>query len=174
MKDLQPKQTKAPRPPRGTLPGRVKAPEDKLSPAGRPRIEPQPGAAEVIEKACKTGASRQGVAMALGISNHVLARWLSEYPDIKEAFERGRERERKVLHDALTAAATKGNIVAAIFLLKARHGYREGDQGDSANRVSITFNMPGAMPLDKFMTVENGTDPVQQLPNASASSTRRA
>lgn len=47
-------------------------------------------------------------------------------------------------------AATGGNIVAAMFLLKTRHGYREGDQSDTANKVSITFQMPGALPMDQF------------------------
>ena len=40
--------------------------------------------------------------------------------------------------------------VPAIFLLKTRHGYREGDQTEQGNRVSVTFNLPGAQPLDAF------------------------
>lgn len=43
-----------------------------------------------------------------------------------------------------------------MFLLKARHGYREGDQAAEANRVSINFQMPGvALPLAQFQVIEN-------------------
>ena len=72
----------------------------------------------------------------------------------------GREKERQTLHDVLTNAAKGGNIVSAIFLLKARHGYVEGQQENQANRVSVTFNIPGATPLDKFnntMVIDNDT-----------------
>ncbi|MCY1310270.1 hypothetical protein D9M69_600390 [compost metagenome] len=43
-----------------------------------------------------------------------------------------------------------GNVTAAIFLLKARHGYREGDQSEIANKVSINFQLPGALRLEDF------------------------
>lgn len=58
--------------------------------------------------------------------------------------------EHKVLFNALFQQAQKGNTTAAIFLLKTRHGYREGDQSELANRVSINFQLPGAMPLAQF------------------------
>ncbi|UZO97645.1 Hypothetical protein RMHFA_05589 [Roseomonas mucosa] len=61
----------------------------------------------------------------------------------------GRDAEHNTLFNALFKAATeKGNATAAMFLLKARHGYREGDQSDIANRVSITFALPGAEKLE--------------------------
>jgi hypothetical protein len=68
--------------------------------------------------------------------------------------DEGREAEHKVLHNALFKQAQNGNITAAIFLLKTRHGYREGDQSEIANRVTINFQLPGAMPLEKFKTIK--------------------
>jgi hypothetical protein len=53
----------------------------------------------------------------------------------------------------LVTKAKAGNIVAAMFLLKARHGYREGDQSDSAGRVSVTIALPGAMTLQQFQSI---------------------
>jgi hypothetical protein len=71
----------------------------------------------------------------------------------------GRKLERHTLHNALYRLATEqGDKIAAMFLLKARHGYREGDQGDQANRVSINFTLPGAMKPEAF-TVENEPSP---------------
>jgi hypothetical protein len=43
-----------------------------------------------------------------------------------------------------------------MFLLKSRHGYREGDQSETANRVSITFALPSAMKAEEFKVIEHG------------------
>lgn len=100
----------------------------------------------------------KGIAAALAISVDTFRKWLDEYPELNEAFDKGREKERAALHGSLYDAAMKGNAVAAMFLLKSRHGYREGDQGEQANRVSINFTLPGAMPVEKFVEV-NADEP---------------
>ena len=126
---------------------------------GRPRKHPPPNAATRITELAADGFSVRGVAMKLGVSHEILNRWLAEHAALKEAFEVGREMERHTLHNALYRLATEqGDKIAAMFLLKARHGYREGGQGDQANRVSINFTLPGAMKPDAF-TVENEPSP---------------
>lgn len=142
---------------RGTLPGNVKAPEEKLS-IGRPRKEPPKNAVKIIQEAAALGGSKKAVGMRLGVHPAILTRWFDEHPELQDAFDNGREQERQTLHDVLTHAAKSGNIVAAMFLLKARHSYREGDQEGNANRVAVTFNIPGAQPLDRFMVIENERD----------------
>jgi hypothetical protein len=96
--------------------------------------------------------------MALACNKDVLNRWLDEDPALAEAFEHGRETERQTLHSVLHNAATNGNIVAAMFILKSRFGYQEGQQENQANRVSINFTIPGAQPLAEFMVIENGAN----------------
>ena len=99
----------------------------------------------------------KGIAAAMAISVDTFRKWLDEYPELNDAFDQGRERERAALHGKLYDAAMEGNTVAAMFLLKSRHGYREGDQGEQANRVSINFTLPGALPAEKFIEVnQNG------------------
>ena len=97
--------------------------------------------------------------MALGCNTNVLDRWMHEDPALKQAFDEGRETERKTLHNVLFEAATKGTgkeaLIAAMFLLKARHGYVEGQQESQANRVSVTFNIPAAQPLENFMVIDH-------------------
>lgn len=74
--------------------------------------------------------------------------------------DEGREREHHALFNSLYINATeKGNVTAAIFLLKARHGYREGDQSDIANKVSINFVLPGAVPLSDYQAKVIETNP---------------
>ena len=156
-------------------PGRVVPVEEKQT-AGRPRKEPPADAAEVIRQACATGANKMGVAMALGTNGDVLARWLDEHADLKEAFAQGRETERKTLHNVLYDAATTGtgkeSLIAAMFLLKSRHGYQEGQQESQANRVSVTFNIPAATPLNQFMVIDN--EPNHRAERVSAKSISRA
>lgn len=122
-----------------------------------PKAKEAPGnAADRIEALAADGFSMRGVAAGLGTSADTLRRWFDERPELQEAFERGRERERHTLHNALYRAATEqGNASAAMFLLKSRHGYREGDQSDAGNRVSINFTLPAAMALEDFRIIEN-------------------
>lgn len=138
-------------------PGRVTPLDEKIK-DGRPRKVAPSDAVDVVRNACATGASKTGVAMALACSVDVLNRWLDEDPALKEAFEHGRETERQTLHNVLYESAIGGNgkdsLIASMFLLKSKHGYQEGQQESQANKVSITFNLPGAMQPEQF-TIEN-------------------
>jgi hypothetical protein len=116
-----------------------------------PRKNPPNNAADEIQTLAATGCSVVGIATHFGVGDELLARWIEDYPALKQAFKAGRERERHALHNALyVQAVDKGNAAAAMFLLKARHGYREGDQSDNANRVAITFNLPGALSAEQY------------------------
>jgi hypothetical protein len=141
-------------------------------PFGRPRKEAPPHAAARIQALAATGHSVVGIARGLNTSKEVLRRWIDEDPALEEAFAQGREAERLALHNVLYVQATKHhNIVAAMFLLKARHGYREGDQSDTANKVQINFTLPAAMNADQFKVIEN--EPTSSpLPLPAARTTR--
>ncbi len=123
---------------------------------GCPPKQPPANAAARIAALAATGHSVVGIARGLNTSNDTLRRWVDEYPELAEALARGREAERFALHNVLYRAAKRGNIVAAMFLLKARHGYREGDQSEAANKVSITFTLPSAMKAEDFKVIEHG------------------
>jgi len=107
----------------------------------------------LVEALAADGRNVVGVAKALSTSKDRLRQWMDEDPTLLEAFERGREAERFNLHNGLFRAAQKGNVIAAMFLLKTRHGYREGDQSDTANRVSITFTLPSALKPEDFKVI---------------------
>lgn len=143
---------------RPKTPGRVTPIEDKKC-EGRPRKLAPLDAANVIRNATAAGASKIGTAMALAVSVDVLNRWLGEDTALAEAFAEGRERERQTLHSVLYTAATKtdpdrDSLIAAMFLLKARHQYQEGQQENQSNRVIINFTLPGPMKPEQF-TIEN-------------------
>lgn len=135
---------------------------------GRKRKNAPPSAATTaarIEALAASGHSIVGIARGLNTSKEQLHRWMDEDPALAEALARGRAAEQFVLHNSLYRAAVKGNLIAAIFLLKARHGYREGDQSEQANKVSITFALPGAMKADQYKVIDH-EPPALPLPDA--------
>lgn len=108
------------------------------------------------------GWSVVGIAEKMGVTQKTFDRWRNEYDDIREAFNRGRERERRSLHNRLYRTAIEGEgreaVLAAMFILKTRHGYREGDPVDSGGtRVNI-FNLPGPMTREEFMKTVVGDE----------------
>jgi len=144
---------------------------------GRPLKQPPANAEKIIRELSATGHAIIGIAHQLGTSPDTFRRWLDENETLKAALDQGREKERHTLHNVLyTAATVDKNCTAAMFLLKARHGYREGDQNEQANRVNIVFQLPGAMKLDQFKVIPN--DPpdnqAKQLSKSTAIPARRA
>ena len=115
------------------------------------RKKPPADAAATLLELAAGGYNKKGLAYRLGTTVETLNKWLELYPELQQALDEGREREHHALFNALYENATKGgNVTAAIFLLKARHGYREGDQSEIANKVSINFQLPGALRLEDF------------------------
>jgi hypothetical protein len=106
-----------------------------------------------------TGFTKRGIARHFQVTEPTLNRWFDEDETLHDAFLQGRESERQALHNVLyKLAVEEKDKVSAMFLLKARHGYREGDQQEQANRVSITFNLPGALSADQYKTIEAVTN----------------
>lgn len=144
--------------------------------AGRKRKVAPPDASEQIEALAADGWSKLGIAKKLNTSPDTLRRWLDEDEVLQEAFDRGRENERHALHSMLfKKAVEKGDSVAAMFLLKSRHGYREGDQSEQGNRVSINFQLPAAIALENFKVIEHAAanNRTERLPEPHSSLARR-
>jgi hypothetical protein len=71
-------------------------------------------------------------------------------PEVEEAYQRGLGTEHDALVSNLRLAANAGNVVANIFLLKARHAYREGEPLE----VNVSVNAGGVLVVPADMTVE--------------------
>lgn len=120
--------------------------------------KPPRGTAEKVERWAAGGSSMKAIARSLGVSSETLRVWMDRHPTIQEAWDAGMEAEHARIHGRMMQAIDEGNITAMIFMMKTRHGYREGDQTSVANKVSVTFNLPGAMPLAQFKgrVIEHG------------------
>ncbi len=106
----------------------------------RPALAFEPTAPEPHNKVRLSNANRQSVAQALldgypqaaiaralGISAPTLRRLMADDRELMAAVEAQRSFEESELRDSLMELARKGDTVAAIFLAKARHGWRDRD-----------------------------------------------
>lgn len=119
---------------------------------------PKPNAVERVREMAANGFRWVSIAAGLGVTPKTLRNWREEFPELQDAYDEGREVERHTLHSCLAEQARKGNTTAAIFLLKAAHGYREGDQVGQGDRVSVTIALPGAMTMQQFTSISKGPD----------------
>ncbi len=120
----------------------------------RPKKLPPADAVKRIRELSAEGHAIAGIAERFNIAVDTLSRWFDEHAEIKQAFDQGRERERWALHNMLYLKAMAGDVTAACVILNARHGYRT-DQSEQANRVSIVFQLPGAMPMASFIEAQH-------------------
>lgn len=84
------------------------------------------------------------------MSREVFYRWLKENPELAEAREACLGLEEKDLVDMLWEAAKGGNVAAAMFLLKARHQYRDNSPVADQTNVQVNITLPGAVRLAEY------------------------
>lgn len=111
--------------------------------------KPPRNAAANVKQWAADGTARKVIARRLGVSLETFNTWLTRHEDLQAALDEGIEEE----HQTLLASLRKhmaSSPTPAIFLLKTRHGYREGDQTSVTNKVSFTFNIPGALTPDQY------------------------
>lgn len=108
------------------------------------------GTADKLRRWAAEAVPQKVMARRLGVSVATLKRWMDEDERLAAAYDEGVEEEHQMLVAALKARLAD-SPAAAMFLLKTRHGYREGDQTGQANRVQVTFNLPGAASKEQWV-----------------------
>ncbi len=122
---------------------------NQIAKAGK--LHPPKGAVGIVRKLTAKGCSEISIAKGLGIGRKTWERFRDQYPEINAAWHEGRGKMHDSLVSVLYDSATKkGNIVSAMFLLKCVFGYREGAEIGVENKVSITFEIPGALPPEQY------------------------
>lgn len=122
------------------------------------RMEPHNKAAlsdenrERVMAALLDGYPKAAIARALGVSAKTLDRLIRDDPDLEAQVVAQRSFEEAELRDILMELARKGDTVAAIFLAKARHGWRDRD--DAKLKVESqgggVLVVPASVPLDEW------------------------
>ena len=91
------------------------------------------------------GHSEKDIARALGMSASTWTRIKDENPEAQDALDAGRSRRAPGAVRQALRKSDGGDIVALLFLLKCRHGYRETLDITQTNAVQIVFQIPAAL-----------------------------
>ena len=108
------------------------------------------GAFAKITDLASRGFSERDIARSLGVSAGTWTRIKDENPEAQDALDEGRSVEHLALYGKLYEKAMAGDIVALLFLLKCRHGYRETLDITQTNAVQIVFQIPAALAPDEY------------------------
>lgn len=107
---------------------------------------------QVVADAILAHYPRNEIARALGITVKTLKRILDDEPELTDAVDAAKEAEEAELRDCLMRNAKSGSDVAALFLLKSRHGYRDRDDGKvQVAQGGGVLVVPGMESLDEWM-----------------------
>jgi hypothetical protein len=106
-----------------------------------------------VAQALADGYPKAAVAKALSVSTKTLDRLIRDDQELQEMVEAQRSFEEAELRDILMDLARRGDTVAAIFLAKARHGWRDRDDAKlklDAGKAGGVLVVPGTMPLAEW------------------------
>lgn len=112
--------------------------------------KPPRGTAAKLRQWAADGTPQKVMARRLGVGVARLKQWMEDDERLQAAYDEGVEEEHQVLLASLRSHMAN-SPTPAIFLLKTRHGYREGDQTGQANRVQVTFELPGAASKEQWV-----------------------
>lgn len=146
---------------------------------GRRALTLPPNGLEIIRDMAANGHTEQSISYALGMARDALTKLKArdKTGEIEQALYEGRQREHDSLRAALFRKATAGegkeSIIAAIFLLKTRHGYVEPREPFPVGpSVNIEIKVPGSLkPEDYAKLISVQPKPsalLQQEPPADA------
>ncbi len=129
-------------------------------PTGGVRYDLKAAGYELVERLSTNGRDLASIAKALGIDRDTFRVIRKRDAAAQEAVERGRAALGDELHDILLEHARGGITVAAIFLAKARCGWREGEAMPGAtvtNNTQINIHIPARMSDHQFQQIVDGT-----------------
>lgn len=117
---------------------------------GKSEIVVTPTGLGIVEELAARGCSVVTISAAIGVNKETFLHIRRRDPAVEDAFERGRAKEHDRLVANLNTAAASGNVVASIFLLRARHGYQSGEGID----VNVNVQTGGVLVVPAELTVE--------------------
>jgi transposase-like protein len=117
------------------------------------RQQPPADVYAAIQQMATEHKSLKLIARELGTNPEMLRRWMTDDSQLQWAFESGRAVAEHELKMQMVEAGRENDKLNlnALVMLKCMHGWREGDQGEQASRVNITFNIPAALSREEFL-----------------------
>ena len=116
-----------------------------------------PAGLKVIEAMAAEGQDQRTIAKRLGVDQKTLRDIRDRDPAMAEAWDRGHAALADELTHLLLTKARAGNIIAMIYLTKARLGWREGTPTEGARQaVQVNIQIPPPMSDAEFRRVIDG------------------
>jgi hypothetical protein len=114
---------------------------------GRPRTKLHAEDYLKIEDLAARGCSHTAIARAIGVDAKTLRLRLKDDPGAAAAYADGKSEEEGHLVAVLRKKADEGDAVSAMFLLKARHNYRDRGDPDTSSQpgVQVTISLPASL-----------------------------
>ncbi len=100
---------------------------------------------ELLVKLAANGVALSSMARALGIDRKTFLRLRQDHEEIADAVEVGRAELETEMVGTLTAAARKGNIVAAMLILKSIRGFQEGEPREVISKTEVNITLGKAL-----------------------------
>lgn len=120
---------------------------------------------KIVEELAARGVAEATMAKALRMGKDAFRAAKRRDPAVQEAIDRGRAVEHDKLVGVLHDLAMEGQYVPAMFLLKARHGYREGEQFEANVNLSIDTGgvvvLPPKMSMEEFLEESRSSEFVE-------------
>lgn len=128
----------------------------------RPRKNLPRNGTEIIRELASRGVKETDIAKALGMSFDTWRRIRDNNPEARAVYEEAKAVELDKLVGRLYAVAMDPkdpkSSSAAMFLLKARHGYRDYGPAEGESGPLVHITLPAAMsPQDYEKVVHNGS-----------------
>ena len=111
---------------------------------GKPMKKIGPRGLQVVQRMSQIGHGTTSIAKALRMNRDTFRLCRKRQPEVEEALARGNAALEDELAHMLLAQAREGNVVAMIYLTKARCGWREGEQPERGT-VAVTILLPDSM-----------------------------
>lgn len=117
-----------------------------------------PAGLQVIERMAAAGQDQRTIAARLGVDRKTLTDLRDRDPAVAEAWGRGHAALADELTHILLQHAREGNVIAAIFLTKARLNWRDQGPVDGGpdNRVQVNISIPPPMTDKEFKAIIEG------------------
>lgn len=122
--------------------------------AGKLRLVVTEEGLAAIERMAAEGNANATIARALGTDARTLRRLRDDDERVAQAYDTGKARLADELTDILLTHARNGNVTAAIYLSKARLGWRDqGPAPQGGNATQINISIPAPMSEEEFRKI---------------------
>lgn len=136
----------------------VTRPSDTARDGTAAKVTVTPAGLKVIEAMAAEGQDQRTIAKRLGVDRKTLIDMRDRDPVMDEVWARGHGELASELTHLLLTKARAGNIIAMIYLTKARLGWREGTPAEGAGQanVQVNINIPPSMSKAEFQRIIDG------------------